>query len=300
MRLAKRGHLMRPTFFAAFAVASLLSSGCGTTLSTLQPAEPMKPGHIQANVATTVNVPASRIVAAVDVADDLARRYASDPGYTPTLEEQRRAVAAATGLGLSSPGPNNDLMLRVGVLKDFDAGIRWSGLAAHIDGKYRFLGGAPEAEGEAAKTFREEMGPEKDAGFQGAVSLGLSRSLYSGFVFDALDFLDVGGYSRWNLEIPVIFGKGLGNLGHVWFGPKYVFSSYSIDASLRNVGAASTTSGSIHHLGAFGGIAVGYKVVFFVAELTIMKMFAEPEIFGQKTDLGGIVVVPAGGLMLRL
>jgi hypothetical protein len=29
-------------------------------------------------------------------------------------------------------------------------------------------------------------------------------------------------------------------------------------------------------------------------------MFAEPEILGQKTDLGGIVVVPAGGLMLRL
>lgn len=120
------------------------------------------------------------------------------------------------------------------------------------------------------------------------------------FVFDALDYLEVGDYSRWNIEVPVIFGSRMGDIGHVWFGPKYVFSTYSVDASLKNVGVVPETSGAIHHLGGFGGVALGYRVVFVFLEVTVAKMFAEPEILGRPTDLGGIVVAPAGGLMLRL
>ena len=259
----------------------------------------MRPGHVQAQAALDVNVPASRIVDAVDVAGTLGSRYASDPSYVPTSDEQRQALAAGVGLGLSSPGVNPDFMLRMGVVKNLDVGLRWSGLAAHVDGKYRFLATRePTAEEEEAE--RGKIGNGPDRGFQGAVSIGISKSLYDGFVFDALDFLDVGDYSRWNVEVPLIFGSRLGDFGHVWFGPKYVFSTYSVDASLQNVGIVSKSSGTIHHLGAFGGVGVGYKVVFVFLELTIAKMFAEPEVFGQRTDLGGIVVVPAGGLMLRL
>lgn len=232
-----------------------------------------------------MHVPASRVVEAVDTSSDLASRYATDPNYRPSEDEQRRALRAAVGLGLSSPGVNQDFMLRVGVFDRFDAGLRWSGLAAHVDGKYMFLGDANS--------------------FQGAISLGVSRALYSGFVFDALDALKIGDYSRWNVELPILFGKRLATssgetLGHVWFGPKYVASVYSLDASLKNVGAVAESEGLIHHLGAFGGVALGYKYVFAFVELNVAYMFAKPEILGERTDLGGIVVVPAVGLMLRL
>jgi hypothetical protein len=275
----------------ALALAFALgSSACGTTISTLQPAEPMRPGHVQAQGAFNVNVPASRIIDAVDSVATLTDRYASDPNYKPTDAEQKEALAAGVGLGLSSPGVNPDLMLRVGIFKNFDAGIRWSALNVHLDGKYRFL----------QTKVTPDDDPDADPGFQGAVSLGISKTLYSGFVFDALEFLHIDDYSRWNLEVPVIFGSRLGNFGHAWFGPKYIYSHYSVDASLKNVGIVSETSGSIHHIGAFGGAGLGYKYVFVFLELTIANMFAKPEIFGQKTDLGGIVVVPALGLMLRI
>ncbi len=283
---------------ALFVLLAVSSTGCSSTLSTLQPAEPMRPGHVQAQAALDVNVPASRIVDAVDVVATLGDRYASDPSYRPGADEQRQALAAGVGLGLSSPGVNPDFMLRMGVLKNLDVGLRWSGLAAHADGKYRFLATKEPTAEEEKEDGKIGNGP--DRGFQGAVSIGISKSLYNGFVFDTLDYLEVGDYSRWNIEVPVIFGTRLADFGHVWFGPKYVFSTYSVDASLKNVGVVPEASGTIHHLGGFGGIGVGYKVVFVFAELTIAKMFAEPEIFGQKTDLGGIVVAPAGGLMLRL
>lgn len=258
-----------------------LTTGCGTSLATLQPAETMAPGHVHVSGALAVNVPASRVVEAVDVANDIANRYA-DPGYKPSTEDQRRMLGAAVGLALSSPGVNPDLMLRVGILRNLDAGLRWSGLAAHLDAKYRFLGG------------------EEPNDFQGAVSVGVSKALYSGLVFDVLEKLDIDDYSRWNVEVPVIFGKRLGDVGHVWFGPKYVLSRYSVDASLQNVGVVPTTSGTFHHLAGFVGAGVGYKHVFLFGELTIAKMWAKPEIFGEKVDLGGIVVVPAVGLMIRI
>jgi hypothetical protein len=289
----------RPCVAFTLALVALASTGCGTTLSTLQPAEPMRPGHVQAQAALDVNVPASRIVDAVDVVATLGSRYASDTGYKPTEAEQRQALAAGVGLGLSSPGVNPDFMLRMGVVKNLDVGLRWSGLALHADGKYRFLA-TKEPTPEEEEDAQAKVGDGPDRGFQGAVSVGISKALYSGFVFDALEFLDVDDYSRWNVEVPVIFGTRMGEFGHVWFGPKYIFSTYSVDASLKNVGVVPETSGTFHHLGAFGGAGLGYKVVFVFLELTVAKMFAEPEIFGQPTDLGGIVIVPAGGLMLRL
>lgn len=272
----------RSTFLAAAGLACA-TSGCATSLATLQPAETLAPGHVQVSGALAVNVPASRIVSLVSEANTQTQAFANDPTYVPSEDDRRRLLSAAVGLALSSPGVNPDIMLRYGVVKDLDMGIRWSGLAAHADAKIRFLGGDGE-----------------DGGMQGAVSLGVSKALYSGLVFDVLERLDVNDYSRWNLEVPVLFGKRLGDVGHVWFGPKYVASRYSVDASLQDFGVVPTTTGWIHHFGAFAGAGIGYKSVFLFGELTVAKMWAEPTIFGQKVDLGGIVVVPAGGLMIRI
>ena len=262
----------------------------------------MKPLHVQANAAMDVVVPVSRVVDAVDVTASLADKYASDPGYKPSDAEQKQALGAAVGLGLSSPGVNPDLMLRMGLVKNLDVGLRWSAISVHGDAKYRFLATRdPSAEGEADEAKSSSgIGNGPDRGFQGSISIGLSKALYRGFIFDLLDQLKINDYSRWNLEIPIIFGTRIKDFGHVWFGPKYIYSHYSLDASLQNVGIVPETSGSIHHLGGFGGIALGYKVVYLFAELTIAKMWAKPEIFGQKTDLGGITVMPAFGLMFRI
>lgn len=285
--------------FALFVTAAL-AAGCSTTLSTLQPAEPMKPLHFQTTAALDVVVPVSRVVDAVDVTSTLADRYAQNSAYKPTEAEQKQALGAAVGLGLSSPGVNPDIMLRMGVVKNLDVGLRWSAITAHADAKYRFLttrDPTPEEEADGAKS---PIGNGPDRGFQGAISVGISKALYSGFIFDLLDQLKINDYSRFNIEVPIVFGTRLGDFGHVWFGPKYIYSHYSLDASLQNVGIVPETSGSIHHLGGFGGIAVGYKVFFLFAELTVAKMWAKPEIFGQATDLGGITVMPAFGLMLRI
>ena len=55
----------------------------------------------------------------------------------------------------------------------------------------------------------------------------------------------------------------------------------------------------MHHAGAFVGGAVGYKYVFFMAELTAMYAFESPEIMGERVNIGGPVVMPSIGIMAR-
>lgn len=301
--LQPQSHSLRFLEVSALALVLATLSGCGTTLSTLQTAEPMKPGRFQAHGAMNVNIPASRVYDAVDTAIDVSSNYVSDTSYRPTEADQRKILGAAIGLGLSAPGVNPDVGLRVGVVRNMDVGLRWSGLALHGDVKYRLF---------HAKDLTREPGEEppkgidklangpKDPGFSGSISVGVSKALYSGLVFDVLDYLQIGDYDRWNVEVPMIFGSRIGSFGHYWFGPKYVYSHYILDLSLQNVGVVPDASGSIHHVGGFGGAAFGYKFIYAFAELTAMYMFAKPEILGQKVDLGGVVVVPSFGIMARL
>jgi hypothetical protein len=58
--------------------------------------------------------------------------------------------------------------------------------------------------------------------------------------------------------------------------------------------------GLIEYFGAFAGAAVGYKYVFAFAELTAMDMIAKPRVFDRDINLGGLVVMPAAGIMVRL
>jgi hypothetical protein len=255
--------------------------GCSTTLSTLQPAETLKEGSIHAGVAANVNAPVGRVIDVLGVGQTAATKVIQDGKYTPTQDEQQKLLDAAVGLGLNPPGATPDVMIRYGFYKGFDAGLRYSGSAMHVDAKAQFLGGGEDE-------------------WAGSISLGYSRARYHGIGFDVVDVVQIAEFSRHNLEVPLLFGRRLGPFGHVWAGPKYVGSYYRLDATIRNVGAVPTTSGVIHYLGGFAGVALGYKHVFAMAEITIADMIARPLVYGREVDVGGIVVMPSLGVMARL
>jgi hypothetical protein len=251
--------------------------GCSTTLSTLQPAETVGQGKFHVGVGGNVNIPVSGIVRVIDESASTASSLSKD-SHTPTPAEQRALFNAALGLGLNPPGVTPDVMVRYGIVDEVDVGLRYSGTAIHADAK--------------AMLYHEDP-------YSISVSLGYSRQRYSGTLFDALDYLNIGDYSRNNIELPVLFGVKLKDYGHVWAGPKVIGSFYSLDASLKRVGVVEHSGGFISYVGGVTGIAVGYKYVFLMAELTGMYMFAKPTIAGQQVDLGGLVLMPSFGAMAR-
>jgi hypothetical protein len=246
-------------------------------MSTMQPAKPVGQNHVEVNGGFNINIPVTSAVGVIAESTTVASRIATE-NRQPNKEEQRALLDAALPLALNPPGATPDIMVRYGIVDPVDVGLRYSGTAIHGDVK--------------VAVYDEEP-------FTLAISAGYSRQRFSGVLFDALDFLKIGDYSRNNLEIPVIMGFQLKDYGHVWFGPKFIGSWYSLDASLKSVGIVEKTSGFVGHYGAFGGIALGYKYVFAVAELTMMYMVSKPTIAGREVNLGGLVIQPSLGLMVR-
>ncbi len=254
-------------------------SACSTAISTMQPADTLGKGDFHVGGGTNVAIPATSIIDAVDAADDLAEKYREDANYAPTQDEEREYIGALVGLALNAPGVSSDLMLRYGLFEHFDFGLRYTASGWHADGKYQFL--------------------DAVSGWDGSLSVGVSRYSFDGTIFDALEFLEIEEFSRNDIEVPLIFGKKLGNFGRIWGGPKYIYASYSIDAEVANGTGLSSTEGSIHYFGGFAGASVGYKWLQLFAEATVMNTIATPVILDEETDLGGIVIMPSLGLMAR-
>jgi hypothetical protein len=254
----------------------VLGSGCTTALSTAQPAETLPKGTWRASGGMEIGVPVSRIADALDAAATLEEKIADDPNYMPTAEEQREYEDAAIGLALNAPGPIVDLMLRRGFGHHLELGGRYTSTGFQIDGKFQFLDGA----------------------WDGAISVGYARHAFKGLIFDVLELLKVDDFSRNDILIPVIFGRPLGDYGRVWFGPRLQIAFVHVDGQLEKVGDIDTDA-TIYYVGGFGGVSAGYKGIEAYVELTVMEMIAKPTIFGEKRDLGGIVVAPTLGLSAR-
>ncbi|MFO0734862.1 MAG: hypothetical protein U0270_03245 [Labilithrix sp.] len=261
--------------------------GCGTSLTTLQPAEPMRPGHVHATGALDL------LMSQVSP-DDYDLKVANPP----SVDEARQAKHAALARGARAAGFNPDVMVRMGVIEDLDVGARYSGGTAHLDAKLRFLS-TKHPTREEERREKTTIGSAPDHGFQGAVSVGGSRSLFlpttSGPSLDGN--VDIDDFTRWNVEVPVIFGARFLDLFGVWFGPKYVYSH--IDLTVHADVPIGRASVSVHQVGGFLGVSLGPPIASAFVELTVMQAFANADVLGGSKDVGGTIIQPSVGVMMR-
>jgi hypothetical protein len=258
----------------------VLVGGCSTALSTMQPADTLPKGGVHVSGGMDIDIPVTRAIEVISTAKDLGEKYSDNANYMPTEEEKQDAFTAALGLALSQPGVQHDLMLRYGVVTDFDAGFRWTTSGVHLDGKFQFLHQATED-------------------WDGAISVGFGYHLFDGLLFDVLEYLQIDDFSRYDIAVPVIFGRRIQEWGRFWTGVKYDIAFVHIDAKLENVDETLTVDDKVHYFGGFAGFGVGYKWVHLFAELTVMNMWSKPTVLGRERDIGGIIVVPSFGLMGR-
>ncbi len=240
------------------------------------------------SAGNNVSVPASRIVDTIDAATNLEEKLRNNPQYQVTAEDRAQYEDAVLGLALNQPGAAADFMIRYGVAKHFDAGLRYSSTGVHLDAKYQFLDGGP-------------------TGWHGALSLGVRRHLFSGLLFDVLDKIDINDFSRTDVEVPLLFGRsfrqkiggGLSLSGRTWFGPKVIFSKVAVDAKLGTIDETLTLEDHMYYAGALAGGAFGIAPIELFAEITVLNLVAKPTIASRQRDLGGIIVMPTVGVQAR-
>jgi hypothetical protein len=288
-----------------FAFAASVAAGCGTTLSTLQTAEVTGVGQVQATGGLGVYVPLGPALTIVEQGVEQTRAIAEARarGETYTLSDQAREdlLTAALALAVMPPWIGWEVSARTGVWKDrMDVGLRYGVNAVRLDAKYRLL---HRADG-------EEVAPIRRRSFDLAIGAGASRYLFSNPVMELLEYVDLGDFSRWDVEAPVLASLDVGGVFKLYGGARYVYSATTLDARLIDYASqASAVSGAdlglphvvrTHYVGGVAGLAAGYRWVHAMVELNGGYTFCTPVVFGRPRRLGGPTVYPAVGIAVKL
>lgn len=277
---------------AALALVAAALTGCASTLSTMDTARTMNPGQWRVNLATGVYVPAGAVIRLAANGVDLGRTLISE-NRDPTTAELDKLFEAGLALAVLPIAPVQELQIRTGIVDNLDAGFRLATTGARLDVKYRFFQSA-------------------DSRHHLSIGLGGSKYFFSGPVFDALAFVKVEDFSRYDVEVPLLYTYEAGDIFRFYGGAKFIRSWFSMSSKLVRAQSVAESNGSptffrseeqMTFAGATFGIMLGYKHVFVSAELTSGLVIAEPAIYSfvtkqpEKRNLGGATFFPALGLV---
>lgn len=260
----------------ALLAALVLSVGCSTALSSMQPAEVLKKRQKHAAVGSGLNLAPGPIVDIVGVGLELA----DEPALNE--EQEQELLTASLALALNPPGVQSEYAFRYGFGYNLDAGLRYTVNAIQGDVKYQFLGT-----------------PESPGAWNGSVSVGYSRHLFKGSIFDVLDSLQVNDFSRSDVYASVMFGRHPREFFQYWGGPKVIAGFYEVTSLLETTGTVDQSQGNMLYLGGSLGAALGWKYLWLVGELSAANLIFNADVLGQERDLGGLVLYPTVGVMTR-
>ena len=287
----------RRVMVLALGVAVCLQVGaCAPVVSTLRPAAVLPQGSVNAAMGYGVNVPVGALMSSLDRAKDLAL---DDSGSGMSDAEVVDLVGASLLLLTNAPLPSVDFQAAYGLwAQRVELDLRKS------SGAWRF--GA-----------RLQLLHTRDFGLD--LSIGVGASTFS--TPTVLDLLSKAGQAetnRYAIDVPILMGWTW-EFGHLWFGPKVLYTSYSLDLALKTgrlpvddvtgelpVEQAHMEGDSIYIGGQLGG-AVGYKYAWITAELTVMQVAGSVDyrvgegdnLLQGSLDPGGLVISPNIGILLQ-
>lgn len=280
--------------------ATLLLGGCATTLSTMDTARTTPVKHVRANAAVGLYLPAGPLYDLVTTGVDAAKAARSGEQILDAAQAEKVYVAAVA-VALMPPAPVQEAMIRTGILDDLDLGLRLATTSLRLDAKYRFF----------------HRGDDLGVSHHASVGLGGSRYLFSSPVFQALDLVEISDFSRWDLEIPLLYSLEARDILALYVGAKYVLTSFSLDGNLygmQNLLASTMIlpaltdriDSRMHFFGGVLGLGAGYRYVFLFAEIGAGYLHARPRFYGfvenrvKEHDVGGVTLYPSVGLVVRI
>ncbi|HWN67340.1 MAG TPA: hypothetical protein VNM90_06845 [Haliangium sp.] len=264
-------------------------TGCVSPVSQMQTARTLPPKKVRVHAGASVPISsrfAVELVDAVELATDRLRD-ARDADRPLTEEEQRQAIESAAAILLLQPAVVPEFGMRIGVFDHVDVGLQSAGPTFRLDAKWHAV----------------DMPGKGHAALQAAYThhTGIGASI-AGSVFDLFESLKLVEYSRKDLELALLAStEDQGRNMSFYGGLRYFLGMPRIESLLAAGIETQTgmplvsTETDIHEIGATAGIRVGTKRVALMAELTVLWMVFAPEIFGEESDLGGLIIAPGVG-----
>lgn len=268
---------------------TVVLGGCVSPVSQMQAARTLAPGQKRLHAGASMPISSRFVQELIDVIDLATDRLqdADNAGRPITEAEQRQAIESAAAILLLQPTVVPELGFRMGIFDHVDAGLQWAGPTFRLDAKWHAVDmpGKGHAAVQAAYTYHT----------------GIGASI-AGSVFDLFESLRLVEYSRSDLELALLAstedqGRNLSFYG----GLRYFLAMPRLESALAAGIETETgmplvgTETNIHEIGATGGVRLGTDRVALMAELTVLWMVFAPEIFGEESDLGGLIIAPGVG-----
>ncbi|MHB8876297.1 MAG: hypothetical protein ACYC8T_21605 [Myxococcaceae bacterium] len=304
--------------------AVLAGTGCATSISTMQLARPVEPKHFQVTGGWGIYAPLGTVGVlgsqAVKQAQAGVKAVQDHSAYSLSETDQQELLTSGISLAVLSPGWGYEMSVRTGVVKNLDVGLRYNVNSLRLDTKYRLLhhGNGLEAKlpGQLPVSGGPELAPAQPdeapatRSYDLAIGLGVSRYFFSNVLFKFLEYVKLDDFSRWDFEVPIYLSAEFGQVFKVYGAPKYIYSRTTLDEKLVNYSdVAADLSGfdltlpsevHTHFVGSTIGIAVGYKWVHVMLEMTGGYSICNPVVFGKKRYLGGVTLQPAIAVNIRI
>jgi hypothetical protein len=269
-------------------VTSVLG-GCVSPVSQMQTARTLPPKKVRVHAGASVPISSRFAVELVDLVDLATDRLqdAENANRPITEEEQRQAIESAAAILLLQPAVVPEFGVRVGVFDHVDVGVQSAGPTFRLDAKWHAV----------------DMPGKGHAALQAAYThhTGIGASL-AGSVFDLFESLRLVEYSRKDLELALLAStEDQGRKLSFYGGLRYFLGMPRIKSEVQDEIETETgiplvnTETNIHEIGATAGIRLGTDRVSLMAELTVLWMVFAPEIFGETSDLGGLIIAPGVG-----
>jgi hypothetical protein len=268
--------------------------GCVSSAAQVQTARTLPSWDKRFQIGASVPISTRYFQEIIDSVKLIADRLedADDANRPVTEAEQRQAVETAAAVLLLQPALVPEISARMGVSDSVDLGLRWAGPTFRLDGKWQIVDQPDQWHAALHAAYVHHTG----------VGASIATSLYEIF-----DKLRLASYERKDVELGLLISsEELNRPVSVYGGLRYFLAMPRIESELVEGLEAESgtelieTDTNIHQLGATMGVRLGYRRVSLMAELTVLWMIFEPEILGQKTDLGGLIFAPGVGLAVDL
>jgi hypothetical protein len=259
-------------------------AGCAPALSTFQPAHVAPKGHFSASAGLEGNAPVGAFETLLDEGKTLAKLGAG--GQPLTADQKWQVFDAGINLILLTPSVTPHFAATYVPLEHFEVGVRYAGSAWRGGVRYQLVD--------------RRRGP-----FDLTVGLGVSRFSYEFPISDQIPGLSLSDFSRWQIDVPILIGTSR-DWFHVWAGPKVLFTTFSTELtlSLPNDVTVASFDGTTTFVGGQGGVALGYRYLFFAFELTLAEALGTAHLTApalapptHDTKISSFTIYPSLGVM---
>jgi hypothetical protein len=262
-----------------------LAGGCAPSLSTFQPAHVAPKGHLSASAGLEGNVPVGAFETLINDGKSLAQQGAN---MQPLTDDQKWQIFdAGVNFILLTPSVTPHFAATYVPLDKFEVGVRYAGSAWRGGVRYQLVD--------------RGRGP-----FDLTVGLGVSRFSYEFPLSDQIPGLSLSDFSRWQIDVPILVGTSR-DWFHVWAGPKVLFTTFSTELKLTLPAETPTLAsfdGTATFLCGQGGVALGYRWLFFAFELTLAEALGTAHLTAvglapptHDTKISSFTVYPSLGVL---